>query len=351
MELRRKIRLASVEALHASQLSRLAPRFMTGVGAILTFHHVRPHQADGFQPNRHLEITPEFLDGVLNSIHASGGEVVSLDEARRRLIECDFRRRFFVLTFDDGYRDVRDFAYPVLKRHAAPFTIFVASRFADGAGDLWWIALERTVAASARIDVTIGAKRYRLAPANDISRQRAFDKLYWALRALPDEREMRAIIRHLAATAGTCVGDLCREFCMDWREIADFASDPLLTVGSHSNSHIMLAKVTAEQARADIADGLARMEAELGSRPRHFCYPVGDRTSAGWRDFDIVEEFGFATALTTRRGALYPEHRDHLRALPRISINGNFQKLRYTEALLSGVPTAIANGFATLDVS
>jgi peptidoglycan/xylan/chitin deacetylase (PgdA/CDA1 family) len=350
MELRRKIRLASLEVLHASKLCPVAPRFLTGVGAILTFHHVRPRRADRFQPNRHLEITPEFLDVVLTGIHASGDEIVSLDEARRRLSEGDFSRRFFVLTFDDGYRDARDFAYPVLKRHAAPFTTFVTSSFADGTGDLWWIALERAVAASARIDVTIAARRYRFAPTSDAARQKAFDKLYWALRALPDEGEMRSIIHRLAQAANVCVESICREFCMDWQEIAELAADPMATVGSHSESHLILAKVAAERARADIAAGVARMEAALGIRPQHFCYPVGDRSSAVRRDFDIAEELGFRTALTTRRGALYPEHRDHLRALPRLSINGNFQRLRYTAALLSGVPTAIANRFARLDV-
>ena len=93
------------------------------------------------------------------------------------------------------------------------------------------------------------------------------------------------------------------------------------------------------------------MEAELGIRPQHLCYPVGDRTSAGPRDFRLAAELGFRTALTTRRGALYPEHRHHLMALPRISVNGNYQTLRCAETLLSGVPTAFANLFARLDVA
>jgi len=351
MGLRTQIGVVGLEAIHASRLHRVAPRFMTGVGTILTFHQVRPARPDGFQPNGNLEITPEFLDRLLSMIRASGNEIVSLDEAHRRLREGDFERRFVVLTFDDGYRDNKTYAYPVLKRHRAPFALFVASRFADGDGDLWWIALERAIAASERIETTIGTTAYRFTLAGDADRRDAFDTLYWALRALPDEDEMRAIIQEMADRAGVATGAICREFCMDWREIADLAADPLVTVGSHTDAHIMLAKAPADRAHADIARSVARMQAELGTRPAHFCFPVGDRTSAGPRDFRMAGEFGFKTALTTRRGALYPEHRSHMTALPRISVNGDYQTLRYAETLLSGVPTALANGFSRLDVA
>jgi peptidoglycan/xylan/chitin deacetylase (PgdA/CDA1 family) len=351
MEMSKQIRVAGLEAIHAFRLHRFAPRFLAGIGTILTFHHVRPARADGFQPNRNLEITPEFLDELLIAIRASDSEIVSLDEARRRLVERDFRRRFVVFSFDDGYRDIRDFAYPVLKRHGAPFTAFIASRFADGTGDLWWVVLERTVAAADVLETTIGARTYRFALRDDAARQNAFIRLYWALRALPDENEMRAIIQEMADRAGISTGTICRDLCMDWQEIASLAADPMVTVGAHTDTHIMLAKAPADQARADIQRSVERMQAELGIRPQHLCYPVGDHTSAGRRDFRIAEELGFRTALTTRRGALFPEHRGHLMALPRISVNGDFPALRYVETLLSGIPTAFANLFSRLDVA
>src|ERR1700736_6538212 len=113
-----------------------------GLGAILMFHRVRPTHPDGFQPNRALEVSPLFLDEVIRRLHDAEIEIVSLDEVRRRIVERDFARRFVALTFDDGYRDNRDYAWPILRRHGAPFTVFVPSSFADGTGDLWWVALE-----------------------------------------------------------------------------------------------------------------------------------------------------------------------------------------------------------------
>jgi peptidoglycan/xylan/chitin deacetylase (PgdA/CDA1 family) len=347
----RKILAAGLKAFHASRLQRVAPRFMTGVGVILTFHLVRPAQPGGFQPNGNLEITPDFLDVLLTAIRAAGDDIVSLDEAHRRLTAGDFRRRFVVLTFDDGYRNINEFARPVLDRHGAPFAVYVVSRFAEGTGDLWWIVLERAIAASDYVETTIAGTTFSFALTDDAARKKAFTEIYWALRALPDESEMRAIVHKMADTANVATDSLCRDFCMDWQEIAELAADPLVTIGSHTDTHLMLAKAPLDEARADIARSAAQMEAKLGFRPEHFCFPYGDCTSAGPRDFAIAKELGFRTAVTMRRGALYPVHREHMTALPRISVNGYYQTLNYIEPLLSGVPTALFNRFARLDIT
>jgi hypothetical protein len=52
---------------------------------------------------------------------------------------------------------------------------------------------------------------------------------------------------------------------------------------------------------------------------------------------------GLETAVTTQKGLLYPEHAQELTALPRLSLNGDFQDIRYVKALLSGMPFALMN--------
>jgi peptidoglycan/xylan/chitin deacetylase (PgdA/CDA1 family) len=84
-------------------------------------------------------------------------------------------------------------------------------------------------------------------------------------------------------------------------------------------------------------------------RPQHLAYPVGDPTSAGPREFRIAAELGFKTAVTTRPGVLFTAHAKHLTALPRISLNGNFQQLRYVNVLMSGAATAMWNGLRRVD--
>jgi peptidoglycan/xylan/chitin deacetylase (PgdA/CDA1 family) len=336
---------AGLETLYFSGGHHVARRFLSGVGAILTLHHVRPPRPDAFQPNRTLEITPEFLDEAVTRLKGQGIDLVSLDEAHRRLRDGDFARRFVALTFDDGYRDNRDHALPILKKHGVPFTLFVPSSFAEGTGDLWWIVLERAIAKSQAIEVAMNGETRRFECATDAAKEETVTTVYWWLRTLASETEMRAIVAGLAARAGVDTGGICREFCMDWEELRPLARDPLCTIGAHTDTHIMLRKATADVARAEMQAGVERIEAMLGLRPRHFSFPVGDPTSAGPREFALAGELGFATAVTTRPGILFPEHSAHLTALPRISVNGDFQRLRYLDVLLSGAPSYLLNRF------
>src|SRR5450432_2453537 len=132
MALKDKIIGAGFAAFRLSGLHRIAARATRGQGAVLMFHKVRPWSSatPGFSPNRLLEITPEFLDETLDLVRRMGFDIVSLEEALRRLAEGD-ERPFVALTFDDGYRNTVEFALPVLEHHQAPFTVYVATGFLD----------------------------------------------------------------------------------------------------------------------------------------------------------------------------------------------------------------------------
>ena len=349
--MRQAIIRAGLEALYCSGLHRLARGLLGGVGVILTLHHVGPARDDAFQPNRLLEVTPEFLEQVIVSLQGAGIELVSLDEVHRRFVEGDFSRRFACVTLDDGYRDNRLFAYPVFQKHAVPFAIYVPTSFPDGQGDLWWRTLEETVVAAEHVEAMIGSTQFSLASVTPAEKQSAFGALYWALRALPDESELRAVVAELARQHGVQPGGGCADLCMTWAEIAGLAADPLVTIGAHTVNHFMLRKASDEVVRHEMRQSADAIAEHLGRRPAHFSYPVGDPTSAGPREFRIAKELGFATAVTTRPGVLFPEHRDHLTALPRISLNGEFQRLRYVDVLTSGAATALWNGFKRVDAA
>jgi len=126
-----------LETLYFSGLHHLLRPLVGGVGAILTMHHVRPPRRDAFQPNRLLEVTPEFFERLLRQIERAGIEGISLDEMHRHFIAGDFERRFVCLTFDDGYKDIKQFAYPLLKQYRMPFALFIANSFPDRLGELW----------------------------------------------------------------------------------------------------------------------------------------------------------------------------------------------------------------------
>ena len=130
-------------------------REIGGAGAILRFKRVIPRRGGLFQPHRANEITPKFLDRTVRALKRWKYDFVTMDEVCRRAVILAERRRFVALTFDGGYKDVARAAYPILRHHGVPFTVYVPTAFPDGVGEAWWFALEKIIAKEHRVSLII----------------------------------------------------------------------------------------------------------------------------------------------------------------------------------------------------
>jgi peptidoglycan/xylan/chitin deacetylase (PgdA/CDA1 family) len=328
-----------LSAMHYSGAGNMIAPLTRGIGAIFVLRHVRP-ETKGFQLNR-LKITPQFLEAALLQVRDLGFDVISLDEAHFRLIEGEYRDPFVCFTFDDGYRDTFEHAYPIFHRHGLPFAVHVATDYPDSRGDLWWLALEEVILNVPHLVAKIDGGPRRLSCATPAEKERAYRKLYRWLRAI-DEVDARAFVRELCANIPLDCSRLCADAMMTWPQIRRLAADPLVTIGAHTRRHYALAKLTFAEAHAEMEESVRRIERETGKPCRHFSYPYGDAESAGPREFAIARELGLKTAVTGRTGLLHARHTCESTALPSIALSGDYQKARYVKLLLSGAPLAFS---------
>ena len=318
------------EALSVTRLTALIRHLSSARGIIFTLHRVLPDEPADFAPNAILQIKPDFLDYAIRRVRALGFDIVDLDEAIRR-IEADFQvKRFAVFTFDDAYRDNLKYALPVLRRHQAPFTLYVPTALVDGVGEIWWQALEDIIASRDAIAVEIDGETEIVPSDGRAEKQAAYDQVYAKMRAMPEPARV-ALIRDLARKYDYDLEAQCRALIMDWAELRSFASDQLCTIGAHTVHHYELAKLPPEQARTEIEMSLKVLEAQFGRRPLHLSYPIGGRSSAGPREYALARDLGLRSAVTTIPGGLYRRNRSALTALPRVSLNGLYQARRYMD--------------------
>src|SRR5271169_81524 len=350
-QLRNNVIRAGLGALYFTGAHHLLRPIFAGVATIFMLHHVRPAREGEFQPNRHLEVAPDFLRTTLSHLRSSDIDIVTMDELQLRLTERNFSRRLACFTLDDGYRDNRDFALPLMREFDAPFTVYVASDFAQGVGHLWWVALEMVIAKTAAIEVEIAGVATRFDTSTPAAKQAAFGRLHDWLRGMRGQDDLERAIGALGARHGIDEAAICRELCMSWEELKSFSNEPLVSIGAHSVTHCNLATQPTEIASREMTTSRARIEGMLQRPVVHLAYPYGDKLAARAREFALAKAAGFKTAVTTRPGVIFPECAEHLTALPRVSLNGNYQDERILPVLTSGAATAMWNGFRRIDAA
>ena len=106
------------------------------LGRILMLHRVVEQRNE--EKNRELEITPDFLKQTIDDYRRQGHRFVSIDEARDIIGRGRTKHPFVCLTFDDGYQDNYDIAYPILKKLEVPFAIYVTTGFIDNRIPIRW---------------------------------------------------------------------------------------------------------------------------------------------------------------------------------------------------------------------
>ena len=130
------VRKLALNIARFTGIAPLAKPFVGGIGAILMLHRVTatPEKPDGV--NRHLNIAPRFLDTLVADMKARGYAFVTLDEAIERIKAGGKDGQFATITADDAYRDNMTEALPVLEKHDAPITIYVAPGLIDGSASV-----------------------------------------------------------------------------------------------------------------------------------------------------------------------------------------------------------------------
>lgn len=340
---------AAFEALSLPGIARAIRRFSRAKGVILTLHRVLPEPPAAFAPNSILQVTPDFLETVIVTARAAGFDIVDLDEAVRRMAGTN-EKPFVVLTFDDAYRDNLQYALPILRKHAAPFTLYVPTALVDGVGMVWWQALEDVIASRDVIAAELPEGLLYIDTAILEQKHAAFANLYDRYRKMP-ESDREEAMRALARRHGMDLEAHCRSLIMDWTELKTFADESLCAIGAHTVHHYELSKLPEEQMREEIEQSLKVLRAQFGTAPRHFSYPIGSFIAAGEREFSAVKKLGFSTAVTTRPGGIYAEHVSHLECLPRISLNGKFQQKRFVEVFLTAEIFRLMRRGRRLDIS
>lgn len=304
---------APVIACYSGIAKALALRY-GGAGVIFMLHSMVGKSGGYFEEG--LRCPVAALERTLRWLTDNGVQFVSLDEAVERLSRPS-TGKFCAFTFDDGYLDNLTHALPLMERFGAPFTVYVATGMSTGAIDAWWLGLAALIRAHDRIELPELDCRFDC--RDQAGKQLAYGAITARIHANYDEL---APVKAAIAAGGIDCGALAQREALSTEQLRRLAASPLVTIGAHGVRHINLARASAAEAKRDVIASRRRLEDIIDREVVHFAYPFGNANACGEREAQIARAAGFRTAVTTRRGTLFPKHADHLFALPREPLCG-----------------------------
>jgi peptidoglycan/xylan/chitin deacetylase (PgdA/CDA1 family) len=225
--------------------------------------------------------------------------VLALDEAVDRLRAASLPPAALVITFDDGYADNVTNAARVLAEQELTATFFICTGFLDG-GRMWNDSVIEAIRYAPDGFVKLDAAGLgTLDVSNTGKRRSAIDFMLRTLKHLdPNERDDRvaAIIEQIGVP-------LRADLMMRSHQVRELRAAGM-SVGAHTVSHPILARIEAARAEHEIAGGRDRLRELTGEPVRLFAYPNGVPGS----DFNdehvnMVRRLGFKAACTTAWGA------------------------------------------------
>lgn len=305
--IRRSVREAGAAVLHYSGLRRgiagLRRRQVGGRRVLIVGYHrvVEDLQSEIRRSSPAGLISTATFQRHLEASAAAGYEFSSIDDAVDVITGARAASRdLIVVTFDDGYRDIYRYAYPILKKMGVPAVLYI--------------------------------------PAGMIGTEERFDhdRLFTLLRTaaergdLPDPRALPVpaiSLLHEVVRGGTAIGRALDDFIADnssevlnqvtealsaklngvsngsdtpgdimsWEEARRMAADGFV-FGAHTLRHVVLTLSGPETIEHEIAGSKELIERQLGTQVRHFSY------CNGWYSEQIIRSLirhGFRSAVTT----------------------------------------------------
>lgn len=238
------------------------------LGVVLMLHRVVDSRSR-IAANRDLEITADFLEKTILEYRQKGYIFVNLDEVADIIEKGNTKHRFVCFTFDDGYRDNYEIAYPIFKKYNIPFTIYVTTDFYEQKALLWWYVLE---------DLCVTDEEFL-----------AYREKIFNLKT----DQIESAFKEWFPGRNYSFADMVNKMSLTVAQIRELSDSGLCCIGSHTVTHPRLDKLTPEEQKYEISTSKHKLETVVGKQVEHFAFPYGYYNAA---TVPIVAECGYKTA-------------------------------------------------------
>lgn len=297
--------------MHGTRLHSVTTRLQPWNGLVVLNYHRIGDPASTLLDRGVFSGTAESFARQIDLVQRHA-EIIDPGDVLTVLDPSSPRGRYVLITFDDGYRDNFDLAFPVLTSRGVKASFFLNSGFLDSPRLPWNDEISWMIRSSTRPIIPQNrwlAKTYSLAP-NEINETIAqVHQTYVKLHG--DPIKTRAFLDDLAeATANSrAPAEVSQDLWMTWDMVRKMHAEGMV-FGGHTINHPALADETADGQAAEISGVRERLLTELGEPPVSFSYPYGGRHQFTETTKTLVAAHGYTHAFSFYGGFNTPGSTD-----------------------------------------
>lgn len=279
--------------------------FNKPIGEVYMFHRVMPDDKS-IRPIAELSVTPLRFEQFIKE-RKGKFDFISVDELYSVMKNRQKRSKpFAVITFDDGYSDNYESAYPILKKYNVPFCIYLSVNLMDKGEKVWNYPLiaERIVRGNECLELADGA-------IYSCRTEEEKDSSFLAIKSWILNQPYDKLQENFKIQFGKYLNDNVFESnTLTWSQIEEMSKDELCTFGSHTMSHCRLSFSEPEWLEYELSESKREIERHIGKAVEHLSYPYGWKTDVSAAAAEYAEKVGYKTAMISWGGPVRKHDRD-----------------------------------------
>lgn len=266
---------------------------------VLGYHRIRPTHA----------FDCAFDDGVYGPDVTQFTEHMSwLKRNTSVLSQCEFIRLlkgeiscqgpYSLVTFDDGYADNYEIAYPILKKLEIPAIFFIPSGLIEERTVGWWDVIAYLIKKTEKREILVSG--HRLVPGDQ--QEHTIRKLQQEMKLLPACRT-ETLLQDLSQACEVELPDSDTQDheLMTWKQIGEVARQNI-SIGSHTHTHRVLAALDDEMQKEEMLTSKSLLEERVGLPVRSIAFPVGGTQHFNEDTTRLAQECGYDLAFSFGTG-------------------------------------------------
>lgn len=258
---------------------------------VIMMHNVVPDD-----PHENQITTVSKLRDILTEIKRNYTPLLFKDLLQDRSVP----NNAVAITFDDGYQSFHDLVFPLLQEFEIPATVFVCPELIDSGSCIW-------------PDKLIDLHKAGFRDPDG----RCLQALIADLKRMNNEARNKYICAATDSLDSDIAGVISPAHnLMSWEMINSLTRSSLVEIGSHTQSHVILATESLAVAEYEIVKSKARLEEKLGIDIKTFCYPNGHPTDYTQEHTRMVSRAGYLGAAAAHFGVM--NRNTNLFAIPRV---------------------------------